>query len=58
MNASQHSVHPIPGKVRRGYGGGSRRVFKLFVRLEVGSVKLALSHPAHQRVMQAVRRLR
>jgi hypothetical protein len=25
---AQHSVHPIPGNVRRGYSGGSLRVFK------------------------------
>jgi len=25
--ASQHSVYPIPSNVRRGYSGGSRRVF-------------------------------
>ena len=48
QNASQHSVHPT---------GGSRRVFKQFVWLEVGSVKVAVSRPAHQRVTQAVGRL-
>jgi len=42
---AQHSVHPNPGKVRRGHGGGSRRVFKQFAWLEVGSVKAAL--PRH-----------
>jgi hypothetical protein len=47
-------MHPIPGKVRRGYSGGTAacgggvRVFKHFVWLEVGSVKMALSRPAHQ----------
>jgi len=36
--------------------GGSRRVFGQFAWLEVGSVKMALSRPAHQRVTQAVGR--
>ena len=43
--ATQHSVHPT---------GGSRRVFKHFVWLGVGSVKTAFSRPTHQRVTQAV----
>ena len=47
-NAAQHSVHPT---------GGSQRVFKQFVWLEVSSVKAALSRPAHQWVTQAVGRL-
>ena len=34
--------------------GGSRRVFKQFVWLEVGSGKVAVSHLAHQRVTLAV----
>jgi len=34
--------------------GGSLRVFKPFAWLEVGSVKMALSRPIHQRVTQAV----
>jgi len=51
--ASQHSVHPIPEE-HRGHGGGSLRVFRHFVWLEVGSIKMALSRPAHQRVTQAV----
>ena len=34
--------------------GGSRRVFGQFAWLGVGSVKVALSHPAHQRVTPAV----
>ncbi len=34
--------------------GGSLRVFKQFSWLEVGSVKVALSRPAHQRVTPAV----
>jgi len=34
--------------------GGSLRVFKQFARLEVDSVTMALSHPTHQRVTQAV----
>jgi hypothetical protein len=42
---AQQSVHPT---------GGSLRVFKQFAWLEVGSVKMALSRPAHQRVTQAV----
>ena len=36
--------------------GGSLRVFKRFAWLEVGSAKIALSRPAHQRVTQTVRR--
>ena len=47
-NVRQHSVHPT---------GGSLRVFGHFMWLEVGSVKVALSHPTHQRVTQTVRRL-
>jgi hypothetical protein len=43
-------VHPIPDKVRWGRGGGSRRVFRPFAWLEVGSDKAASSRPAHQRV--------
>jgi hypothetical protein len=43
--AAQHSVHPT---------GGSLRVFREFVWLGVGSVKMALSRPTHQRVTQAV----
>ena len=49
-------MHPIPGKVRRGHGGGSRRAFKQFSWLEVGSVKVAQPHPAHQRVTHTVGR--
>jgi hypothetical protein len=45
---SQHSVHPT---------GGSLRVFRQVAWLGVGSLKVALSHPAHQRVTQAVRQL-
>ena len=33
---------------RQGHGGGSLRVFKQFVWLEVGSGKMALPHLAHQ----------
>ena len=44
-NTAQHSVHPT---------GGSLRVFGQFAWLEVGSVKVALSRPIHQRVTQAV----
>jgi hypothetical protein len=43
--AAQHSVHPT---------GGSLRVFKHFAQLQVNSAKMALSHPTHQRVTQAV----
>ena len=56
---AQHSVRPIPDKVRRGHtgtarfarqiecrcGGGSLRVFRQYTWLEVGSVKMALSRP-------------
>ena len=45
MNAAQHSVHPT---------GGSLRVFKQLAWLEVGSVKMALSCPTHQRVTLTV----
>jgi hypothetical protein len=38
--------------------GGSLRVFKRFSWLEVGSVKVVLSRPAHQRVTQTVGHLR
>jgi len=37
--------------------GGSLRVFRQFAWLEVGSDKLALSRPTHQRVTPTVRRL-
>ena len=46
---AQHSVHPT---------GGSRRVFKQFAWFEVGSGKVALSRPTHQRVTRAVGQLR
>jgi hypothetical protein len=45
--AAQHSVHPT---------GGSLRVFRQFAWLGVGSVKVAWSRPAHQRVTPAVGR--
>jgi hypothetical protein len=51
---AQHSVHPNPGKIRRGWRGGNRLVFRQFARLEADSVKAAFSRPAHQRVTQAV----
>ena len=63
MLLAQQSVNPISGKVRRSHtgtarqcrcGGGSRRVFRQFSWLGVGSGKVALSRPAHQRVTQAV----
>ena len=44
-NVAQHSVHPT---------GGTLRVFRQFSWLGVGSVKMALSRPTHQRVTQAV----
>jgi hypothetical protein len=46
-------MHPIPGKVRRGYSGGTAfrgdgvRVFKQLAWLEGGSAKVALSRPTH-----------
>ena len=54
FHAAQHSVHLNPGKVRRGWRGGSHRVFEQFAWLEAGSVKMAFSRPAHQRVTQTV----
>jgi len=45
QTVAQHSVHPT---------GGSRRVFGQFARLGVGSGKMELPHPAHQRVTQTV----
>ena len=45
---AQQGVHPT---------GGSRRVFRQVVWLEVGSGKVALPRPAHQRVTPTVRRL-
>jgi hypothetical protein len=45
FNTTQHSVHPT---------GGSLRVFKQFVWLEVGSGKMALPRPAHPRVTLTV----
>ena len=48
-NSAYHSVHPT---------GGSLRVFVQVAWLEAGSVKAALSRPAHQRVTQTVRPLR
>ena len=48
VSTAQHSVHPT---------GGSRRVFRQFAWLEVGSVKAALSRPTHQRVTLTVGRL-
>jgi hypothetical protein len=48
MIARHHAkVHPT---------GGSLRVFRRFSWLEVGSGKVALSRPAHQRVTQIVGR--
>jgi hypothetical protein len=54
------SMHPIPGKERRGHAGGTAvlgdgvRVFRQFEWLGADSVKMALSRPAHQRVTQTV----
>ena len=48
---------PDPDKVRRDHDGRSLRVFRQFAWLEVDFVKMALSHPTHQRVTRAVRRL-
>ena len=45
QRAAQYSVHPA---------GGSRCVFRQFARLKAGSVKMALSRLAHQRVTQTV----
>ena len=45
IKATQHSVHPT---------GGSLRVFRQFSWLGVGSVKMVLSRPTHQRVTRAV----
>jgi hypothetical protein len=42
------SVHPNPGNVRRGWRGGSLRVFRQFAWLQVDSDKMAWSRPAHQ----------
>ena len=47
QNRTQHSVHRT---------AGTRRVFKLFSWLGVGSVKVAFSRPAHQRVTHTVGR--
>ena len=47
-----------PPHERRGRDGGSLLVFRHFAWLEVGSAKIALSHPAHQRVTPTVGRLR
>ena len=44
-NAAQHS-------------GRSLRVFRLFAWLEVGSIKMASTRPAHTQVTQTVGRLR
>jgi hypothetical protein len=45
VKTAQHSVYPTSGILR---------VFKLFARLGVVSVKVALSRPAHQRVAPTV----
>ena len=46
-----------PSEEHRDHGGGSRRVFRRFAWLEVGSVKVAFSRPTHQRVTPTVGRL-
>jgi hypothetical protein len=43
-----------PRHEHAGQAGGSLRVFKQFAWLQVGSGKMALSRPTHQRVTQAV----
>jgi hypothetical protein len=43
-----------PLEEHQDYSGGSLRVFRHFSWLEVGSVKVALSRPAHQRVTHTV----
>ena len=48
QKAAQHSVHPT---------GGTRRVFKRFAWLGVGSGKMAFSRLAHPRVTLTVGRL-
>jgi len=48
-------VHPTPGRAP-GLYWWERRVFEQFSWLEVGSVKMALSRPAHQPVTHAVGR--
>jgi hypothetical protein len=45
IKATQHSVHPT---------GGSLRVFRRLAWLQADSGKVALPHPAHQRVTQTV----
>jgi len=47
---SGSDVTPLPDQ----WICGSLRVFRHFVWLEVGSVKVAFSRPAHQPVTQAV----
>ena len=53
---------PDPRNERRGHGGGScahaLRAVRQFAWLEVGSGKVALSRPTHQRVTHTVGRLR
>jgi hypothetical protein len=53
MTTRHAGVHSIPEE-HRGHGGGSLRVFRQFVGLGVGSGKIALSRPAHQRVTHTV----
>jgi hypothetical protein len=61
--SSQDMAHVLSGKMMACHlawvhpTGGSLRVFGQFAWLEVGSGKIAFSHPAHQRVTRAVRRL-
>ena len=53
-------MHTTPDKGRRGHDGGTAarrdgvRVFKQFSWLEVGSGKVVLSRPTHQRVTPTV----
>jgi hypothetical protein len=44
---------PDPRQIAPGLRGGSLRVFRQFLWLEVGSGKVALPRPAHQRVTPA-----
>ena len=54
---AQHSVHSNPGNERRGWCGGSRRVFEQFVWLGANSVKAVLSRLATSPHQGATRRV-
>jgi len=51
---TQRAACTRPSEEHRDHGGGSLRVFKVFARLDAGSVKVALSHPTHQRVTRTL----